>query len=119
MATVLRPLFGHNLDNINEPNLLQIEVIGAGYCHFPIVQGYDDEYFEKLTIEKAVTKVRNGVKSRVCQKTRARNEALDVRVYAVTAFVNLDANLDQMAKPHRAKTVDGSKSKEQPRKDPM
>ena len=44
-----------------------------GYCHFPIGQGYDEEYFEQLTAEKAVTRVRNGVKSRVCQKTRARN----------------------------------------------
>ena len=40
-----------------------------------------------------MTRVRNGVKSRVWQKTRARNEALDVRVYALTAFVNLNANL--------------------------
>ena len=98
---------------------LKIEDSGAGYCHFPIGQGYDDEYFEQLTAEKAVTKVRNGVKSRVWQKTRARNEALDVRVYALAAFVNLNANLDQLAKSLKAKSVDESKPKEQPSKDPM
>ena len=72
-----------------------------------------------MTAEKAVTKVRNGVKSRVWQKTRARNEALDVRVYALAAFVNLNANLDQLAKSLKAKSVDESKPKEQPSKDPM
>jgi phage terminase large subunit GpA-like protein len=64
-------------------------------------------------------RVRNGVKSRVWQKTRARNEALDIRVYALAAFVNLNANLDALAKSLKAKTVDESKSEEQPRKDPL
>ena len=59
------------------------------------------------------------MKSRVWQKTRARNEALDVRVYALAAFVNLNANLDQLAQSLEAKSVDKSKPKEQPRKDPM
>ena len=47
---------------------LKIEDSGAGYCHFPIGQGYDEEYFEQLTAEKAVTRVRNSVKSRVCAR---------------------------------------------------
>ena len=59
------------------------------------------------------------MKSWVRQKTRARNEALDVRVYALAAFVNLNANLDQLAKSLKAKTVDESQSKEPTRKDPM
>ena len=48
------------------------------------------------------------------QKTRARNEALDVRVYALSAFVNLNANLDQLAKSLKAKSIDERKLK--PRK---
>ena len=42
----------------------------------------------------------------VAEKTRARNEALDVRVYALSAFVNLNANLDQLAKSLKAKSID-------------
>ena len=72
-----------------------------------------------MTAEKAVTRVRNGVKSRVWQKTRARNESLDVRFYALAALVNLDANLDQLAKSLKASSVDESKPNEPPKKDPM
>ena len=50
-------------------------------------------------------RVKNGQKQRVWQKTRARNEALDVRVYALSAFVNLNANLDQLAKSLKAKSI--------------
>ena len=59
-----RPLFSLGVDAAKELiySCLKIEDSGAGYCHFPIGQGYDEEYFEKLTAEKAVTRVRNGVK---------------------------------------------------------
>ena len=51
------------------------------------------------------------------QKTRARNEALDVRVYALAAFVNLNANLDQLAKSLKAKSVDENKPETPPKAD--
>ena len=51
-------------------------------------------------------RLKNGQKQRVWQKTRARNEALDLRVYALSAFVNLNANLDQLAKLLKAKSID-------------
>jgi phage terminase large subunit GpA-like protein len=66
-----------------------------------------------------VTRVCNGVKSRVWQKTRARNEALGIRVYVLAAFVNLNANLDQLAKSLKAKSVDESKPNDPPKKDPF
>ena len=66
-----------------------------------------------------MTRVRNGVKSRVWQKTRARNEALDVRVYALAAFINLNASLDQLAKSLKAKSVDENKPNEPSKKDPF
>ena len=31
---------------------LKIKGSSAGYCHFPIGQGYDDVYFGQLTAEK-------------------------------------------------------------------
>ena len=98
---------------------LKIEESGPGYCHFPIDPAYDTEYFDQLTAEKAVTKAKAGVKTRVWVKKRARNEALDIRVYALAAFVNLNANLDQLAKSLKARSVDESQSKEPTRKDPM
>ena len=63
-------------------------------------------------------RLKNGQKQRVWQKTRARNEALDVRVYALAAFVNLNANLDQLAKSLKAKSVDENKPETPPKADP-
>jgi hypothetical protein len=46
-----------------------------GYCHFP---KYGEEYFKQLTAEQLVTKVVKGYRRTEWQKTRDRNEALDV-----------------------------------------
>ncbi len=61
---------------------------GPGYCHFPreLTRGYDDEYFKGLVSEKRVTKVRAGRRTQQWTPTRARNEPLDVRVYATAAL---------------------------------
>ena len=65
----------------------------AGYCHFPME--YDHEHFNQLTAEKLVTRYHKGYKRQEYIKTRARNEALDLRVYATAALelaaVDLDA----------------------------
>jgi phage terminase large subunit GpA-like protein len=65
---------------------LQVKEFGPGYCHFPKKQQYDAEHFEQLTGEKIVTKMRNNFPYRVWEKRRARNEALDCRVYAMAAL---------------------------------
>lgn len=57
---------------------------GAGYCHFPLER--DEEYFAQLTAEKIVTKFVRGFPRKEWVKTRARNEALDMRVYALAAL---------------------------------
>ena len=57
-----------------------------GYCHFPM---YPDEYFKQLTAEQVVRKVLRGYTKLVWEKTRERNEALDARVYARAAALNL------------------------------
>lgn len=57
-----------------------------GYCHFPEAKNYGDEHFKQLCSEQlASTKDRRGRVRREWQQTRARNEALDVRVYARAA----------------------------------
>jgi len=53
-----------------------------GYCHFP---KYGEEYFKQLTAEQLVPRTIKGYSRPEWQKTRDRNEALDVRVYARAA----------------------------------
>ena len=63
---------------------LRIEEPGPGYCHFPLDR--DVEYFEQLTAEKLTTRYHKGFAKKEWVKTRARNEALDCRVYAFAAL---------------------------------
>lgn len=74
---------------------LRITDAGAGYCHFP--EGRSDEYFKQLTAEKIVTRYHKGFARREYVKTRPRNEALDVRVYAMAALYILNVNINAMA----------------------
>ena len=70
---------------------LRITEPGPGYCHFPMSR--TDEYFRQLTAEKQVTRYHKGFARREFVKTRPRNEALDVRVYAMGALAILNLNL--------------------------
>lgn len=70
---------------------LRITEPGPGYCHFPLSRS--DEYFRQLTAEKQVTRYHKGFARREFVKTRPRNEALDVRVYAMAALAILNLNL--------------------------
>lgn len=74
----------------------RITEAGAGYCHFPV--GREDEYFKQLTAEKIATRYHKGFARREFVKTRTRNEALDVRVYAMAALSLLNVNLASLAK---------------------
>jgi len=74
---------------------LRIRDYGAGYCHFP--KKYGEEYFRQLTAEKVVTKYRRGFKRREWVLMRPRNEALDCRVYALSAFTLLNADLNKIS----------------------
>lgn len=77
---------------------LRIEEFGTGYCHFPNDEIYDEEHFKQLTSEKwEPPAIRGGkrVSGRWIQK-RARNEALDCRVYALAAREALHPNLQAL-----------------------
>lgn len=63
---------------------LRITEPGPGYMHFPLQ--YDEEYFRQLTAEKVVYE--KGHRKWI-NKPGARNEALDVRVYATAALERL------------------------------
>jgi phage terminase large subunit GpA-like protein len=78
---------------INEP--------GPGYCHFPM--SYQLEYFKQLTAEKIKTRYHKGFAKREFVKMRQRNEALDVRVYAMAAFNLMNVNLQSLARKFQSR----------------
>lgn len=92
------PLYAVGVDTAKELHYarLKIDEPGPGYCHFPAVR--DEEYFKQLTAEKLVTKYHKGYPRRTWVKTRTRNEALDVRIYAIAAFAILNINMDSLAR---------------------
>lgn len=92
------PLYGIGVDTAKELHYarLRIDEPGPGYCHFR--EERDDEYFRQLTAEKIVMKYHKGYARRTWVKTRTRNEALDVRVYAMAAFTILNVNMDSVVK---------------------
>lgn len=60
-----------------------------GYMHFP---EYGEEYFLMLTAEELVTRLVKGFRKTEWEKTRDRNEALDLRVYnrAIAFIIGID-----------------------------
>lgn len=78
---------------------LKFETASPGYIHFPT--WLDAEYFEQLTSEKVRTRYSRGRPVRRYEKTRPRNEALDLEVYALAALRALPkrirSNLGELA----------------------
>lgn len=70
-----------------------------GYSHFPKGRGYDSVYFAGLTSEKRVVRMVQGRPRLywIKRTSGARNEPLDLRVYATAALELLNVNLDRMA----------------------
>lgn len=72
---------------------LKIKKPGPGFCHFPEVKDYSEEHFKQLTAEKLVIRrPKNGgyPEFRFLLKSDGRrNEALDLRVYALAALHSL------------------------------
>lgn len=103
------PLFLVGVDTAKEAvvNALNLETEGPSYCHFPRSDSYDAEYFKQLAAEKMITKATRGVKKRIWKKTRARNEALDCRVYALSALHILNPDFPRLADNLRKKIAAG------------
>jgi phage terminase large subunit GpA-like protein len=75
---------------------------GPGYIHFPRDASFDDEYFAQLTSEKLVQKIRGTRPYTEWVQTRARNEALDCKVYALAALRLAGINLAERARKRAA-----------------
>lgn len=77
---------------------LKLDSFGPGYCHFPHAQTYDDEYFAQLTSEEKRSKYEKGIlQGTYYKKIRARNEALDLKVYNLAAYAILNPNMTALA----------------------
>ncbi|MBN2118502.1 MAG: phage terminase large subunit family protein [Anaerolineales bacterium] len=83
-----------------EEEMAQGYTYPPGYCHFPSGKNYGDEHFKQICAEQLITRAnrRTGRTKREWQQTRARNEALDCRIYARAAA--WDKGLDRMQERH-------------------
>lgn len=79
---------------------LQQQVPGGGYCHFP--QERHDEWYQQLTAEKLTVRYVKGQPIREWSKPdRARNEALDCRVYALAALKIMQPSFKRLAERYK------------------
>ena len=90
-------LFPIGVDTAKDVLFSRMRIVepGPGYMHFPLSRS--DEYFRQLTAEKLVTRYHKGFARREWVKIRPRNEALDVRVYAMAALGILNLNINAIA----------------------
>jgi phage terminase large subunit GpA-like protein len=79
---------------------IQSADLGPGYMHFPSER--DETWFRQLTAESKVTRYKDGVPySKFENPSKARNEALDCRVYALAALQLLNINWRKLADSFR------------------
>lgn len=94
---------------------LKVTMPGPGYMHFPVY--YTKDYFEQLTSERQKPVYRHGYKKLIWEKKsqKARNEALDIRVYNLAALsyleqftsFNLDGRCDELVEKYIARVAAG------------
>ena len=92
---------------------MKLESHGAGFMHYPTPKandddrGYDDDHFEQLTAERAITVYEKGKRKRswVLKKKGRRNEALDLRVYAIAVISVLNPRWKTLKKLREAAPV--------------
>lgn len=65
---------------------LKLTAPGPGYCHWPIEEIYDEEYFAQLTGEVKKPTISRGRKVMAWEQEHGAVEALDCRVYAMAAL---------------------------------
>jgi phage terminase large subunit GpA-like protein len=71
---------------------------GPGYCHFPLRDEYDQEFFKQMTAERLTVHYVSGQPVRKWVKNdRDRNEKLDCRVYAYAAMKIMRPDLKRLA----------------------
>ena len=76
---------------------LKLEDRAPGFCHFPRIEEYGEEYFKQLTAEAKRKRYSNGLVHWYYKKIRERNEALDCRILARAAVNLVGVDLDRLA----------------------
>lgn len=91
---------------------------GPGYCHFPDTATQD--YFNQMTAEKLVTRYIKGQPKREWTKPdKARNEALDCRVYALAALKIMQPSFKRLAERLGVVQQRGFKPRKQAEEEPQ
>ncbi len=94
---------------------LQQQVATGGYCHFP--DDRDSEWYKQLTAEKLTVRYVKGQPIREWTKPdRARNEALDCRVYALAALKIMQPSFKRLAERYENPDENGPKQAKSPLK---
>lgn len=88
-------LYSVGVDTAKELIMSRLKILeyGAGYCHYPIDNKFDEEFFKQLTSEERRTKYIKGRPVAEWVAIRKRNEALDMTVYCLAAKDILNPNL--------------------------
>lgn len=119
------PFFNVGADSAKDTiyaRLNNLEPNTPGYCHFNMT--YDDDYFDQLTAEEAIDGFAKGMPTREwrLRPGKRRNEALDIRVYALAALEGLRTmgfRLREAARRLQAKATElGAPPKARPATDP-
>jgi len=76
---------------------LKVETSGPGCVHLPLADWCGDEFVAQITSERLVAHWHKGIRIETWEKTRARNEALDLAVYNLAALRLLHPDLDAIA----------------------
>jgi len=58
----------------------EVQEVGAGYCHHPINDDFDEDYFKQATAEEKLKKYKKGVMYYFWDAKKRRNEVLDCKV---------------------------------------
>jgi phage terminase large subunit GpA-like protein len=121
-GTVRAALFSIGTDTAKDLiySRIQSADLGPGYMHFP--SDRDETWFRQLTSETKVTRYKDGVPfSKFENPSKARNEALDCRVYAMAALQLLNINWQKLAQsyaPAEEKTADAAAATEKKKRPP-
>lgn len=108
-------VFPLGVDSIKETVVSRLKVADAqkpGYCAFPAIDSYDEDYFRGMTAEELRTKFIKGFKKQEWFKIRPRNEPFDLRVYntAALTMLSLDLNAHRRSMLSRVATRDNSEA---------
>lgn len=99
-------LIGTNIAKTTVHARLRLEDHGPRFMHYPVGFGFDEEYFAQLAGEGQRTIKKRGFTFIEWHKLRERNEALDLRAYALAAVEILNPDFAAISAKARANDKD-------------